>query len=68
MVDIITTSPQEQDVCCKQITEVDGWPMSLRDTIRRHCWGCCMKLVVLAGTPGSENICSFAYYQSSSKT
>ncbi|WP_319508640.1 ABC transporter ATP-binding protein [uncultured Methanolobus sp.] len=34
MVDIITTSLQEQDVCGR-ITEVDNWLMSLRDTIRR---------------------------------
>ncbi|WP_406659975.1 ATP-binding cassette domain-containing protein [Methanolobus sp. ZRKC3] len=34
MVDIITTSPDEQDVCNK-IAEVDNWLMSLRETIRR---------------------------------
>jgi hypothetical protein len=34
MVDIITTSQEEQDVCCK-ISEVDNWLMSLRETIRR---------------------------------
>jgi ABC-type lipoprotein export system ATPase subunit len=34
MIDIITTSPQEQDVCCR-ISEVDNWLMSLRETIRR---------------------------------
>jgi ABC-type lipoprotein export system ATPase subunit len=34
MVDVITTSPQEQQICCK-ITEVDNWLLSLRETIRR---------------------------------
>ncbi|MDK2834966.1 MAG: hypothetical protein PWP63_2053 [Methanolobus sp.] len=34
MVDIITTSREEQDVCSR-ITQVDNWLMSLRETIRR---------------------------------
>jgi ABC-type lipoprotein export system ATPase subunit len=34
MVDIITTSREEQDVCGR-ITQVDNWLMSLRETIRR---------------------------------
>jgi hypothetical protein len=34
MMDIITTSREEQDVCGR-ITQVDNWLMSLRDTIRR---------------------------------
>ena len=34
MVDVITTSSREQQVCCK-IAEVDNWLLSLRETIRR---------------------------------
>ncbi len=34
MVDIITTSREEQDVCGR-ITQVDNWLLSLRETIRR---------------------------------
>ncbi len=34
MIDIITTSMQEQDVCSR-ISDVDNWLMSLRETIRR---------------------------------
>ncbi len=34
MVDIITTSPDEKDVC-DRIAEVDNWLMSMRETIRR---------------------------------
>jgi ABC-type lipoprotein export system ATPase subunit len=34
MVDVITTSSQEQQICYK-IAEVDNWLLSLRETIRR---------------------------------